>query len=369
MKFLIIANNFFNIVNFRIDLINKIKTEFPECKIILLAKFDGYEEQIIAGNPDYNLFNLKINPRSMDLKSNFITFFYMLYVFLITKPKLVISYTVKPNFFCCIFKYFFNFKLIANITGLGELYLNKHKKNKFIFSLYGKFLKKSNKIICQNRNDLNTISNMVSDKKKFHLILGSGVNRDNFKFKRIKSKSPIKVTFIGRIIKEKGIIEFLKAIIKFNKIYPNRIIFTIIGSKYDHNSKFNTFFSHLLKLSKATYINQTSNIYKFIVNSHFVILPSYREGLSKVLLESLTVGRPIIASSVPGCMELIKNNHNGFILKNISYLNIYDILRKLIKLDFSKIDLMGKNAYINTIIYSEKKVNQQYISLIRSTLY
>lgn len=365
MNILIVANEFFNLFNFRRKLIEKISIEYPYANIHLLAKFDGYEINFLKLNLNIKIYNLNIHSRSENISNNIFTLMNLFQQIWKLSPNLIIAYTVKPIFFCSILKFFFKYKLLSIVTGLGEVYLNR--KLFLYFRLYRYFILSSNAIICQNQNDINLLNkNNYSNSAKFFHIRGSGVDRSVFKFNKISLNKKINIFFIGRIIKEKGVIELLKAIIKFNRIYPNKFNFTLIGDIYQKNINFNYEFYYYLKRSKASYFKKTDNVVSYINKSTFIILPSYREGLSRILLESLSVGRPIITSNVPGCAELVKDNYNGFIIKNMTSESMFNIFIKIFHLTLNQINILAKNSYINSNLYSHQNIDYQYISIIKN---
>lgn len=366
MNIIIFSNDFFNIYNFRYSLLIKILKKYPKSQIIIAAKFDGYQDLIKSINYRIKLINLKIESRDYNLSKNIITLTSILICLIKFRPKLVISYTIKPNFYLCIIKFFYKFNLIVNITGLGDVFLNKNKKNMRIFSIYTKIISNANTIVCQNKYDKNVLTNFnQSIKKKLQIIKGSGVNTYKFRKRKILiDNDKIVFTFIGRIIKEKGIIEFLNAVIKFNRIYPNKAKFLILGSLYKNNFLFNKKFKRYLKISKICHITKSNKVNKFIENSHFIVLPSYREGLSKVLLEAISIGRPIITSNVPGCSELVKDGVNGYLLNNISSDEILKAFKKSIFLNQSKLSIMSNKSNLISRKYTEERVNYNYTLLI-----
>lgn len=369
MKFIIVANEFFNLYNFRKDLIYKILKKYPKIEIILAARFDGYEHKLFQDDEKITKININFYSRSMSFNKNIYSFISLLLLFLREKPTLVISYTIKPNLFFLIFKFFLDFKLIINITGLGEIFLSNNKKLKYIFKLFKKILNKANFVIFQNNADLNMLTkNNLNLKKKCKVIFGSGINRSKFRFTKPPNQKKISFLFVGRIIKEKGIIELLRSIIKFKKKYKSNCEFVLIGDVYKDNFIFNDLFFHLIKISKIKYIRHTLNIEKYIRDSHCIILPSYREGLSKFLIEAISIGRMVITTNVPGCKELVTNYYNGFICEPKSYNSLFLSMEKVYNYNFKKIDMMCKNSYLKSSIYSEEKINFEYINIIDKIL-
>ena len=220
-------------------------------------------------------------------------------------------------------------------------------------------------MICQNLSDVSLFNSSNSKlNSKLLLIKGSGVDLFKFRYTKLTINKKISFTFIGRIIPEKGIIEFLRAIIKFNRVYPNQASFTIIGKKYPENIKFNRQFDHYLKISRSLYISSLVDPYNFIKSSTCIVLPSYREGLSRVLLESLSVGRILVAANVPGCSELISNHYNGFKFTPKSYNSVFNSLVKVLKFDKNKLITIGYKSRLKSINYSDHVINYELIQLI-----
>lgn len=370
MNILIVSNEFSNIYNFRLDLINKIQNQFPHFNLIIIAKFDGYEKKIPIYNNKIKLLDINLNSRSYSIANNSLSFFTLIKYIFFYKPDIVISYTIKPNLFLSTIRFFCKFILIANITGLGETFLNKKFKNKIIFYFYNKILSNCNSIIFQNRDDIKILSkNNSKIEKKSSLIKGSGVNTKKFRYKPLIKKKRLMFTFIGRIIQEKGVIEFIKAANKFNKRFPNYADFLIIGTKYDNNIKFNSYFDRFLINSKISYIKHTNNISKYIINTDFVVLPSYREGLSKVLLEALCIGRPIITTDVPGCKELVRHRINGYLVKKRSSEILFRSFHNILKLSWYDIIQMARKSYLVSKEFSEQNINKQFIVLIEKYIH
>lgn len=370
MKFIIVANEFFNIYNFRIHLIHDILKNFTNAKIILVGKFDGFEKKIILDDRRIEKKNINFYSRNISLFYNIKSAISLFFLIIKEKPSIILSYTIKPNLYTLIFKYFFKYKLIITVTGLGELFLNKKKIFKYIFKLFKKILRKADFIFLQNNSDYNLLINYnLNLINKSKIIFGSGVDREKFTHSKFTKFNKISFLFVGRIIKEKGVIDLLIAIIKFRRKYKNNYNFVVIGDTYKENIVFNKYFYHLLKISKVNYIKRSSDICSYVRNSHCIILPSYREGLSKVLIEAMSIGRMIITNDVPGCKDLVTNNYNGYICKLNSSQSLLSALEKVYNNDFKNIKIMGKNSYLKSNLYSKEKVNYEYINLIKKFFY
>ena len=368
MSILIFTNNYENIFKFRLDLIKSLNKKYPSLKIILLGNYDGFEKNLQYLPNNIFINNINLSSRNLSLFNNLYTILMLSISFFKFRPKLVLSFTIKPNFFSCILRVFFKYKLITNITGLGDVFINNNNFYIFLRKLYLLFLGFSDKIVCQHKSDFNYISENLKKKyiDKIVIIKGSGVDQRYFRYNQNKTKyKNNSFVFIGRIIKEKGVIELLKAIVKFNRKYPRKANFTIIGSKYENNT-LNFFFDDLIKKSRVNYFPYISNIKKYILNSSFVILPSYREGVSKVIIESLSLGKPVITSNTSGCNDVISHGYNGILTSKGSINSIFKAIENSYNMNDRIYKIMCKNSYLSSKQYSLQKINHNYLELINN---
>jgi glycosyltransferase involved in cell wall biosynthesis len=359
MKILLITNEYYNFFKFRYSLIYSLLSQKNCSKLSLLAKFDGYEKKFQSSKINY--YNINILSRSFGLLSNINNLLNLIKNIFFIKPKIVISFTIKPNLYLCILKFFFKFKLITNITGLGEVFLNNDFKYRLLRSLFINLLTKSDLIICQNEDDvLFFISKNLKLKDKIKLIPGSGIKINKFTYNNNKK---INFLFVGRIIKEKGLIEYIEAANLISEKYKKQAKFHIIGQTYKNN-KFNKIFFNMLENSNSIYHGYQDNIDLFIAESDCVVLPSYREGLSKFLLEGLSFGKPLITTNVPGCKQLLNNNYNGFIVNVRDVKSLSNAFIDFIKLSHKKKYEFSINSYNLSKSYSHNRINTMYVKYI-----
>jgi len=230
------------------------------------------------------------------------------------KPKCVLTYTIKPNIyggFVCKSK---KIPYITTITGLGSTFNHKFLK-KFVTTLYKFSLNKSNCVFFQNESNLKIfVENNILKNVKYELVAGSGVNIKDFNFVEYPTESNgIIFNYVGRIMRDKGIEEYLYASKKIREKY-NNVIFYIWGYIESTDAKYKEIIESYEKMGYVKYGGYVDSgfLKVHIANSHCTVLPSYNEGLANVLLESASIGRPLIASNIPGCKEVIENSKNGF---------------------------------------------------------
>tara|TARA_B100000902_G_scaffold378041_1_gene410887 strand:+ start:506 stop:1114 length:609 start_codon:yes stop_codon:yes gene_type:complete len=202
------------------------------------------------------------------------------------------------------------------------------------------------------------------------LINGTGVNLKHFKYIKPSVSKNTTFVFIGRFLKLKGIILFIKAAILIKKKYP-KIKFLAVGStSKDKYSISREELRKWKKINAVKFLNHVNDIRKILKISDCVVLPTnYPEGLNRSLLESISTGRPAITNKIGGCDQIIKNNYNGFIKKlnnefdlakmMINYHNLSSYKKKIFSLNGRKF----AKKYFN-----EKKIIKQYLNDINENI-
>lgn len=372
MKILIFTNSIWNIENFRIDLINAFLKEGHD--IVILTSYQNKKQ---IKNVKKKLIK-KVTIQNVNIIAHG-TFFFQEFLLLKNivkkikkiKPDCAFSFTIKPNIYLGISKIFYkDFLFYPTITGLGYSYLDSSNLIKSIyFLLYKISIKNANKVIFQNKYDLSLFQKKINkSNKKFLLIRGSGfknLKKYNFSFnKKIK-----KIIFIGRILKQKGIMEYLNAARNILKNKSN-ICFYIIGDLATKNrdsigvNKLNKYTND--KIIYLGNILDKQKILNIINNSDCVILSSHREGLSRSTIEAMSCGRPIIVSSAPGCIDLVdKKNINGYVYNVRCFISLSKAIKRFLGLKLSEMIKMSKNSRkLFLQKYESSVIVKEYLKLI-----
>ena len=252
-------------------------------------------------------------------------------------------------------------KNICNITGLGFGFQNIILKNFLIF-LSKISIKKSSFIFFQNKNDLNFFRQNKILNKKYEVIPGSGIKIEKFK-RKIKKIMTHKFLYVGRLIPDKGIKELVEAFETLLFNYPDKKIELILVGRLQNDLS-----SEILKkkIKQIKIKNFSDNLKQYFLNADYFIFPSYREGMSRALLQAGIFELPVICSNVVGNNNLVVNNKNGILFKSKSVNDLYKGMKKIIHLDKSKLNIMSKNLK-KTIKknYDEKIVINSYLRIIK----
>ncbi|MEM1323858.1 MAG: glycosyltransferase family 4 protein [Bacteroidota bacterium] len=364
------ANSTWNIYNFRLNLIRHFAQR--GLKVVVIAPVDEYIHYLdkIAGIthiPLKSLSRSSTNPL-YDLQLAF----ELMGIYRQVRPDMVIHYTVKPNIFGNLAARMLGIQSICVVTGLGYTMLHNGLIKKLTTQLYRLSFKFASKVLFENSDDqLLFIEKGLARAEKCMTVNGCGVNT---KLYRPSSKTHLlnhKVfTFIGRLLYDKGIVEFVEAAQQLRKRCPESI-FWVIGEIDERNPSFISKSQLVEWIEDETirYFGTTKDVRKFIRQSDCIVLPSYREGLSKVILEGLAMGKPIITTDTAGCKQTVDQGKNGFIVPvgNSDALSL--AMETFCNLKPDEIEAMGQYSRRVAISrYDDAIVVEQYDQLVQSLL-
>tara|TARA_Y100000589_G_scaffold332181_1_gene390021 strand:- start:4210 stop:5358 length:1149 start_codon:yes stop_codon:yes gene_type:complete len=335
-KIIITANTGWYIYNFRIDLIKYLNLKNYEMYII--CPNDKYSEEL--KNMGFKVFNWNLNRKSINPLREFYSLLELIKLYSKIKPEIVHHFTLKACLYGTLSASLFRkIKIINTITGIGPLFISKNIKIKFIYLLFNRlfrliFSNLSNTMIFQNKYDREKFLKLkLTTTNRSVLIPGSGINTEYFKPNNKKIDiNEFKLLFPSRIIKEKGIIELIKACKLLWKIGLPIKLFIAGELDLGNRSVLKTKeFKKFKKLSNIFFLGHVENMRDLYREIDVVVLPSWREGLSRALLEAASMEKGIITTNVPGCKEIVEHNKTGLIVNIKSPIEIKNSILKLYK--------------------------------------
>jgi glycosyltransferase involved in cell wall biosynthesis len=315
MKIAIVANSTWNIYNFRLNILRTLEKQGAE--IVVIAPIDKY---IFYLNEFKNIRHIPLKMLSRKSKNPYYDlrlFFEIKDIYEREKPDIVLHYTIKPNIYGNLAARFCNIPSICAVTGLGYAFLHNGWVQKLSTFLYRFSFKSAKKVIFENEDDKNYfIQEKITRQTQSVAVNGCGIDTDYYHSNSsgLKIQNKTIFTFIGRFLYDKGIREFVEAA-KIIKQRRNNVEFWLVGEIDEQNPA--TINSDLL----LEWVNQrvvidcgpASDVRVPMEKSSCIILPSYREGTSRVLLEAASMGKPIITTDVPGCKNVVENGANGIL--------------------------------------------------------
>ncbi|MBQ2986519.1 MAG: glycosyltransferase family 4 protein [Tyzzerella sp.] len=256
------------------------------------------------------------------------------------KPDVVLTYGTKPNIYGGIVCSILKTAYIENINGLGTGITTDTSFFEMFMQWLYKFSSKNAKcVFFQNSSDQRYCLGKKIVTSYNELLPGSGVNLEYFSALPFPKGEPIVFTYIARIMKEKGIEEFLGAAKQLTVDYPGKAQFHILGFCEESYEKQ---LEELQNSGIVQYHGMQNDVRPYIMKSHCIVLPSfYGEGMSNTLLESASSGRPIITTNLPGCGETLEDGVTGFVVEPRSTKSLIETLKKFIEMSNDEQSAMG----------------------------
>ncbi|WP_018930682.1 glycosyltransferase family 4 protein [Gracilibacillus lacisalsi] len=254
------------------------------------------------------------------------------------KPNVVLTFTIKPNIYGGIAAKALNIPYISNITGLGTAVENGGLMQKISVLLYKFAFSKVKTVFFQNKeNQLFFEQNNIAI-NKHEILPGSGVNLQQFSRLEFPDSENIEFVFISRIMKEKGVDQYLDTAKYIKKKYPNTIFHVCGFCEQNYESLLNQLQSEGI----IKYHGMVRDIRTILEKVHCTVHPTYYpEGMSNVLLESAASGRPLITTNRSGCREIVEDNVNGYIIEPKNTKELINKIEEFLKMDYKTMEKMG----------------------------
>lgn len=281
------------------------------------------------------------------------------------KPSVVLLYTIKPNIYGGMAATWMKVPFVNNITGIGgSMHGKETLLEKFVTFLYRLSLRKTNHVFFQNKENRELfLKKKICTEDNSSVIPGSGVDLNRFTYQPPKASDQIVFNYIGRVMRSKGIVEYVEAAKRIKAKYP-QCEFNVLGFIEDDEKELGELLRTEQEKGNVIYRGNQGDVLPWIANCDAIILPSnYGEGMSNVLLETAAVGRALITTSIPGCACLTENN-NGYVFRPGDVDGLVDCIEQFIALPKEERANMGvrsrqlvENAYSREIVvnaYSNK---------------
>jgi glycosyltransferase involved in cell wall biosynthesis len=341
-----------SLINFRGSLIKKLISRGYKVSVASPKdKFsDNLQKKLKELGVGIHIF--KLSRQGLNIFKDFISLLEIYRILVNLKPNVVISYTAKPVIYSgFILKFFKKISYYPLITGLGYAFSErstiKKKILKFLMiKLYTQGLKSSDKIIFQNKDDQALFLKLKIFKKKnlSCVVNGSGVDLSLYPLTNLPSK-PI-FLMVARLLVEKGVREFVEAAKIVRLRFPNTK-FKLVGGLDQNPSRISSKELHLwINQGNIEYLGELKSVQSILQSSKFFVLPSYREGTPRSILEALSTGRPIITTDSPGCRETVIHGKNGLLIPVRSATALAKAMIKLLNEKEKNLKKMAKESYL-----------------------
>ena len=365
----LVANATWNIYNFRKPLINAFIEE--GWKVSVIAPVDQYIIYLdeLPGVKHYHLENLDRDGRNLWHDYKMARELRKIYQQI--KPNLIIHFTHKPNLYGGWAANQGNIPSLAVVTGLGYPFLNQSWLRRLIIQFYRIASRYHRLFLFENTEDCDLFfqEKILSKTSQGIVVAGCGVDTEFFtpKVKRLTGEGLI-LTFIGRLLYDKGTREFVQAAQEVKKAYLSTR-FQLIGELDQGNPAAvrKTELVDWIKENAIEYLGFKNDVRPYIADSDCIVLPSYREAIARSLTEAMAMEKPVIASDVPGCHEIVDHEQNGLLVPVKDAQALAGAMIRIIQMPEKKRNEMGRSGRQKIINqYSNELVSEQYISLIKN---
>ena len=364
MKIAIVLNTSWNIYNFRLNLVKALLEKGHE--VIAIAPKDEYSSKLIEAGCKYE--EVKMDSRGANPLKDIALTFELYRIYKSRRPDVILQYTIKPNIYGTFAASALKIPVINNVCGLGTAFLNKNLVSKIALELYKLAFRFSKQVYFQNNEDKEFfISSNIIERTKADLLPGSGVD-----FKRFvpsinnTNNAPFTFLLISRLIHDKGILEYIDAvkILKSEGVNAKFQILGRIDEKHARGIK-KELIDDWINEDVVQYLGSTDDVRPFINNADCIVLPSYREGTARSLLEAASSAKPIVTTDVAGCNNIVQHNVNGFLCESKNAKDLAEKMGDMLTLDKNLLDKMGKEGRkIIECGFGEKIVIDKYLTSI-----
>ena len=315
MLIALLTNNDDDVYCFRKELIEALIAEGYE---MLISCPNGPKFELMTDIP-YIYDNPEIDRRGTNPFKDFRLMMHYWKLFKTHRPAVVLTYTAKPNVYASLAAHQLGIPVINNLTGLGSVLKEKGIMKSFIMWLFKLAYRKSACMMFQNETNMNVAIQAGMVKGKYRLIPGSGVDTDRYPLQPYpdggdgKTGAPVIFNYIGRIMHDKGVDDYIEAAKRVKAEYP-LTEFNMLGFIEPTEIHYENELRELEAQGIVIYRGSQKDVKPFVACAHATIHPStYGEGMSNVLLESASSGRFLITTDNPGCQETVEDGKTGYI--------------------------------------------------------
>ena len=345
------ANSCWNIVNFRLGLIGALGE--AGYRVIVVAPEDGHcaklEQLGVAFVP------IAINSSGVSVIEDLRLLAQYLKIFRGVKPVAFLGFTAKPNIYGSLAARMVGAKVINNVSGLGTVFIKRGPLTLLLGQLYRFSFRTSSRVFFQNRDDMELfIGRGTVRHGQADLLPGSGVDLARFKPRRGPRRAgPFRFLLVARLLWDKGVAEYVAAARIVRAMHPE-VVFQILGPVGVNNRTAVPAADlerwRAEKLVK--YLGESDDVRIAMEQADCIVLPSYREGLPRTLLEGSAMGKPLIATDAPGCRDVVVDGETGYLCEVRSADSLAAAMLKMLAAPAAERRRMGERG--------RRKVEQEF---------
>ena len=359
-KILIITNHSYMLYRFRKELIQKL---LEDSEVVISTPFVGHEADLKELGA--NCIKTEVDRRSINPFTDLKLLRTYKTILKQEKPDLVITYSIKPNIYTGYLCGKMKIPFCANVQGLGTAF-QKALLSNLVTVMYRTAFRKVETVFFENQANAQAfVRRRILPAKKEVVLSGAGINLEEYRYRQYPDNEKVHFLYLGRIMKEKGMDELFGAVEQLRKD-GCEFILDLVGFFEDEYKKQ---VEQLQSEGIVRFYGFQENPKPYYAQTDCVVLPSYHEGMSNVLLEAAASGRAIITTDIPGCREAVDNGKSGMLCKVKSTDSLYKAMKRFTELSREKRELLGKAGREKMEReFDKKKVVEETVKVITKAM-
>jgi glycosyltransferase involved in cell wall biosynthesis len=365
MRIAIVLNTSWNIYNFRMNFINALIEQGHEVHTI--APVDEYTKYLNDARCVHH--KVTMDSRGANPIKDSALIFELFLIYRKVRPDIILHYTIKPNVYGTLAAALLKIPVVNNVCGLGTVFLKDNFVSAIAILLYKLSFRFAHKVFFQNPDDLSLFVNKkLVQASHADLVPGSGIDLNRFRPMGYTRNKEFTFLMISRLITDKGVVEFVAAA---NRLREDGVKarFQLLGAmdpKHKRGIK-ESVINEWIRSGKIEYLGTTDDVRTFIGQADCVVLPSYREGTPRTLLEAASSAKPIIATDVPGCNNVVKHDYNGLLCKLKDVEDLACKMRHMAAMNDRRLEAFGMNGRLKVESeFGESLVINKYLQTLET---
>lgn len=365
MRIAVVLNTSWNIYNFRMSLVKRLLAE-------------GHEVHTIAPKDEYTLrlqeagcihHNIRMDSRGANPIKDSALIAELFLTYRKVRPDVILHYTIKPNVYGTLAASMLGIPVINNVCGLGTAFLKDNFISAIAVLLYKISFRFAHKVFFQNPDDLKLfVSKKMVKPQSVDLLPGSGIDLERFQALPFTRNKNFTFLLISRLITDKGILDYIDAIrrLKTEGFVARFQLLGPIDPEHKRGIRVDTI-REWIDNEVIEYLGTTTDVRTFIAGADCVVLPSYREGTPRTLLEAASCAKPIIATDVPGCNHVVIHEYNGFLCRMKDSSDLAAKMKQIAGCEDEKLSAFGVNGRLKMEAeYGESLVINRYLHALEA---
>jgi len=357
------SNTTWYLYNFRIGTIRAlIERHF---RVVIIAPWDEFSLRLRELGCE--VYDIEMDNKGSSPFADVKTFLAYRKIYRTLQPDLALHFTIKPNIYGALAARSLGLPCVNMVSGLGTAFIRESWLTRIVEQLYKFSQSWPHKVFFQNMDDLGLfVERRLVSAEKVERVPGSGVNLTQFVAAPPANNSAPVFLLIARMLRDKGVVEFVEAARLVKARHPE-IRFQLLGQLgvANRSAILREQVEGWVAEGAVEYLGETDNVVPYIANADCIVLPSYREGISRILLEASAMARPIVATDVTGCREVVDDCETGYLCKVKDPEDLADKLERMLSLSSEQRAEMGRKGREKMQLeFDEQIVIRRYLEVI-----